>query len=65
MAKDKSFGAKVAKSQAKANKVCPVCKSAVDTIHLIRSVKNEATGSYRFTEKHVGVCKCNEKEIYN
>lgn len=65
MAKDKSFGAKVAKTQAKVNKVCPVCKSAIDTIHLIQSMKNQETGSYRFAEKHVGVCKCNEKEIYS
>ena len=65
MAKDKTFGAKVAKSQAIASKVCPVCKDAVTTVHLVNSVKNEATGAYRFNEKYVGVCKCNEKEFYS
>jgi hypothetical protein len=65
MAKDKSFSAKVAKSQAIASKVCPVCKDAVNTIHLVRSVKNQATDTFRFVEKYVGVCKCNEKEVYS
>lgn len=65
MAKDKTFGAKVAKSQAIASKVCPVCKDAVNTVHMVRSIKNEETGSWRFAEKYIGVCKCNEKEVYN
>ncbi len=65
MAKDKTFGAKVAKSQAIASKVCPVCKEAVNTVHYIRSVKNQTTGGYRFAENFVGVCKCNEKDVFN
>lgn len=65
MAKDKTFGAKVAKSQAIASKVCPVCKDAVNTVHFIRTEKNAESGSYRFIEKYLGVCKCNEKEVYN
>jgi hypothetical protein len=64
MAKDKTFGAKVAKSKATASKICPVCKEAVNTVQFVQSVKNVETGGYRFPEKYIGVCKCNEKEIY-
>jgi hypothetical protein len=63
MAKDRSFSAKVAKSQATPSRVCPVCKEAQNTLLLIQSAQNGDKASYRFKEKFVAVCKCNEKEI--
>jgi hypothetical protein len=64
MGKDRSFGAKVAKGQVAAGKVCPVCKEVYTTLKYVTGVKKEAVGSWRYNEKLVGVCKCNTAEIY-
>ena len=60
--KDKSFAAKVHKEK-KVN-ICPVCESTINSILLVKSVKSEVTGAWKFNEKNVGVCKCNEKEVW-
>ena len=63
MAKDRSFQAKVAKSQLGPVHPCPVCKESIVTYHVVRTARNEDKNSWRFKEKFIGVCKCNEKEI--
>lgn len=42
---------------------CPKCGGAIQPIHLVTSVRSES-GSWRFRERNVGVCKCNQAEIY-
>ncbi len=63
MSKDRSFAAKIAKGSHKKANQCPVCG---ETYNLLKVVASEpaAKGSIRFKENMVGVCKCNEKEIY-
>ena len=63
MAKDRSFAAKVAKATIESNK-CPVCGEIKNVIMVVSSDKNENKDSWRFKEKFVAVCKCNEKEVY-
>ncbi len=42
---------------------CPKCNGAIQSILYVTSEKSPS-GSWRFREKHVGVCKCNQAEIY-
>ncbi len=65
MGKDRSFGAKVAKGHVVAGKVCPVCNEAITTLKYISGVKNEQSQGVRFNEKLIGVCKCNNAEIFS
>ena len=64
MAKERSFAAKIAKSHAVSTNVCPVCGVAKSSVHYVKGMKNDEKGSWRFKERYVAVCKCNEKEIY-
>jgi hypothetical protein len=60
MAKKQSFADKASKK--KHVSVCPICNSEVLHIKLMKAVKRD--GNWRFTNRPVGVCKCNEAEIY-
>lgn len=60
MAKKQSFADKASKKRHVS--VCPVCNTEVMHIKLMKAVKKE--GSWHFTNRPVGVCKCNEAEIY-
>ncbi|MBN2008417.1 hypothetical protein JW960_03610 [candidate division KSB1 bacterium] len=62
MAKDQSFAAKLARGDVFHDK-CSVCG---ETISMVKVVDTEdgAKDSVRFKEGMVGVCKCNEKEVY-
>ncbi|MDZ7263328.1 MAG: hypothetical protein ONB16_02000 [candidate division KSB1 bacterium] len=64
MAKDRSFVAKLAKGTKEALKArqCPKCGEVATVVKLVDSEKNAST--WRFKEKFVLVCKCNEKEVY-
>ena len=63
MAKDKSFAAKMGKS-AKDEGICPLCGEIKNSVLVVASEKKENTESWKFKEKMVQVCKCNEKEVY-
>jgi hypothetical protein len=63
MAKAKTFADKMAKSALDFHKHCSKCGEALNTIQLVVSERSATTGSWRFNEKYVGVCKCNEKEV--
>ena len=60
MAKRQSFSDKASKT--KKVDVCLVCKGDITHIKLLKAVK--VNGNWRFSNKPVGVCKCNEKEVY-
>ncbi len=62
MAKAKSFADKVAKNAMDFKKHCPKCKEPYANIQLVKAEKS-ASGSWRFNDRHVAVCKCNEKEV--
>jgi len=42
---------------------CPKCGGAIQPILQVTSVRTES-GSWRFRERNVGICKCNQAEIY-
>jgi ribosomal protein L34E len=42
---------------------CPKCGSPIQPILYVTSVRTDS-GSFRFRERNVGVCKCNHAEIY-
>lgn len=62
MAKKQSFADKSSKKSSMAT--CPVCQETLQRIKYVKSVKSE-TGAWKFRTSNTGVCKCNQKEIYN
>jgi hypothetical protein len=62
MAKAKSFADKVAKNMMDFKKHCQKCGEPYNTIQLVKAEKS-AVGSWRFNDRYVAVCKCNEKEV--
>ena len=66
MAKDRSFAAKVAKGTKDAlkSRQCPTCGEVLTVIKVVSSEPKNDLASWRFKEKYVPVCKCNEKEVY-
>jgi hypothetical protein len=60
MAKKQSFADKASKKSH--SEICPICNAEVTRIKLMKAVK--VNGNWRFTNKPVGVCKCNEAEVY-
>ncbi len=64
MAKDQSFAAKIAKSEKTKNvPTCPKCGTPYTSVRFYQGVTG-SNGATKFNERHVTVCKCNEKEIY-
>ena len=61
MAKAKTFADKVAKSTLDFKKHCPKCGEAINTVQLVKAERSNR--AWRFNERYVGVCKCNEKEV--
>ncbi len=61
MAKAKTFMDKVAKSAQDYTRHCPKCGESFRHVQLITSEKSEKTGAWRFNQKFVAICKCNEK----
>ena len=62
MAKQMSFEQKAKKEKKQV--VCPVCHGPVQYIRLVKTVKSQTKGSWKFSDRNVGVCKCNQAEIY-
>lgn len=63
MAKKQDFMSKTLKSD-KHGALCPVCESQISFIQVVNTEKSKKTDSWRFNQKNIGVCKCNEKEVY-
>jgi len=61
--KQRTFSDKV---QSKKHEViCPQCNSPIQSVFLVRSVKSEHSGAWKFKKRLVKVCKCNQKEVYS
>jgi hypothetical protein len=61
--KQRTFADKV---QAKTHVVdCPKCNSPLQPVLMVRSVKKEDSGTWKFKRQLVKVCKCNQKEVYS
>ncbi len=65
MAKDQSFAAKVAKATAgKSGTTCAECGEVYSAVKLITSEKSATTDAWKFNQRLVQVCKCNQSEVY-
>ena len=64
MAKQQSFADKATKAAQIKGSKCPVCGSIYQPILLVSSEPSRSSASWKFNERRVQVCKCNEKQIY-
>ena len=65
MAKQQSFADKVTKAAAMKGAKCSVCGTIYQPLLVVSSERSTAKNSWKFNEKRVMVCKCNEKQVYN
>lgn len=64
MAKQQTFADKAAKAAAIKGSKCPACGSIFQPILMVTSEHSSESASWKFNERRVQVCKCNEKEVY-
>ncbi len=60
MAKKQTFADKASKKNK--SHYCPVCEAEITHIRVVQA--NKRNGNWRFSNGPVGVCKCNEAEVY-
>ncbi len=66
MAKATSFQAKIAKgSSQRSAKMCPKCGEALQAVKFVTSERSEVKSSWKFNQRFIEVCKCNEQEVYS
>ncbi len=65
MAKQQSFADKAAKSGMVRGKKCPVCGTVFQPVLFVSSERSKGSREWKFNERRVQVCKCNEKQIYS
>jgi len=64
LAKTTSFAEKAAKAIAgKKGSECPKCGEIMQSVLVISAEKSEKA-SYKYNQRLVKVCKCNEKQVY-
>jgi hypothetical protein len=63
MAKVQSFADKMNKATHDFTSHCQKCGESFQTIKFINSEKSEKTDAWKFNQKFVGLCKCNEDEF--
>lgn len=64
MAKQQTFADKAAKMGAQKGTKCPVCGTIFQPILMVTSERSTIHSSWKFNERRVQVCKCNEKQVY-
>lgn len=64
MAKQQSFADKAAKAAQMKGAKCPVCGAIFQPILMVSSERSRTSASWKFNERRVQVCKCNEKQVY-
>jgi hypothetical protein len=64
MAKQQSFADKAAKAAAIKGAKCHVCGEIYQPMLTVSSERSKVTGQWKFSERRVNVCKCNEKAVY-
>lgn len=63
MAKIQSFADKVNKGTKDFTTHCPKCEESYTMIKLVSTEKSDKTDAYKFRERNVRMCKCNENDI--
>ncbi|RKY84287.1 hypothetical protein DRQ09_08835 [candidate division KSB1 bacterium] len=62
MARKTSFAQKAAKASMTFGVKCPKCKEVYVPTKIIISRRTGKNGAWKFNEKIVNICKCNENE---
>jgi len=65
MAKQQSFADKAAKAAQQKGAKCPVCGTIYQPVLFVSSERSRAGQSWKFNERRVQICKCNEKQFYS
>jgi hypothetical protein len=63
MAKQQTFADKATKAAAMKGAKCPVCGEIFQSLLTVSSERSKAS-TWKFNERRVNVCKCNEKAVY-
>ncbi len=63
MAKQQSFQDKATKAASMKGSKCEKCGTVFQPLLLVTSEQSKST-SWKFNERRVLVCKCNEKQVY-
>lgn len=61
MAKKQSFADKASKRAHAAS--CPVCQEPIQFVKFMKAVKGDKS-AWKMRSQNIGVCKCNEAEVY-
>jgi uncharacterized OB-fold protein len=64
MAKQQTFADKATKAAQMKGSKCPVCGTIFQPILMVSSERSKVTTSWKFNERRIQVCKCNEKQVY-
>jgi len=64
MAKQQTFADKATKAAAQKGTKCPVCGAVFQPILMVSSERSSVSSSWKFNERRIQVCKCNEKQVY-
>lgn len=64
MAKQQTFADKATKAASMKGAKCPVCGTIYQPLLTVSSEYSEHSGMWKFNERRVQVCKCNEKAVY-
>lgn len=64
MAKQQSFADKATKAAQMKGSKCPTCGTIFQPILMVSSEWSTVSSTWKFNERRVQVCKCNEKQVY-
>lgn len=65
MAKQQSFADKATKAAMMKGSKCPVCGTMYQPVLFVSSERSKSGPSWKFNERRVQICKCNEKQFYS
>jgi uncharacterized OB-fold protein len=65
MAKLQTFADKAAKAAMMKGAKCPKCGEMFQPILMVTSERSSHSGAWKFNERRIQVCKCNEKKVYS
>jgi len=60
-----TFEEKAARAKRSKFEKCIKCGGDMVPVKIVRAFKGTGSNSYKFEERVVKVCQCNEKEIYS
>jgi len=64
MAKAQSFADKATRAERQKGAKCPVCGTVYQPVKLVSSERSHSGSGWKFNERQIQICKCNEKEVY-